>query len=62
MVDVNSYGLGAVLGLGLIGEDRYAGDFFSLPEEVREEIERRRDEIRSPEDLRRIAKEARLRR
>lgn len=62
MVDANSYGLGAVIGFGLMREGVFSSDFFSLPEDVRAEIERHRDEIHSSEDLRRIAEEARLRR
>ena len=61
MMDANGYGIGILAGLGLQQEGIYS-DFFSLPEEIRAEIERHREEIQSPEDLHRIAEEARLRR
>ena len=62
MVDANSYGLGAVLGLGLIGEDRYAGDFFSLPEELGKKLNGAGMRSSLLRTQRALPKEARLRR
>ena len=65
MLDDFGYGFGLAAALGLsVEKPQFYGiddDFFSLPEEVREEIEARKDELRSAEDLRRMAKQIMLR-
>lgn len=63
MVD-GSYGIGAAAFLAFDGKEGWNTEnaFFSLPEEVRTEVENRRDEIESEEDLQKIIQECRLKR
>lgn len=56
MIENNYPGLGLFAALNA----HYDGNFFSLPEEIRDGVEQRKEEIHTKEDLQRVVHELNL--